>query len=169
MTIAPSVAPPKQALVTSDSDDAHPIDALRASLKHHEDAQKTTELSEDPHPAAALRKTLKPGDTVVRANEEVTDTSLDEGPAYDGKGGMGLAKGTANTYIIPGMDEMTPEEYRKALQKSVSDRQTRRHSSRSGVVGNRAALQYLDTLGWGGASSNWKKNEDDDEDDAHNG
>jgi hypothetical protein len=76
---------------------------------------------------------------------------------------MGLAKGTANTYIIPGMDEMTPEEYRKALQKSVSDRQSRRHGSRGGVVGNRAALQYLDTLGWGGAASNWKKNEDEED------
>ena len=79
---------------------------------------------------------------------------------YDGRGGMGLAKGTANTYIIPGMDEMTPEEYRKALQKSVSDRQIRRKESRRGVVGNRAALQYLDQLGYGGASSNWKKNDD---------
>lgn len=97
----------------------------------------------------------------VRKGEKVTDTSNDEeGPSYDGTGGMGLAKGTANTYIIPGMDEMTPEEYRKALQKSVSDRQTRRRESREGVVGNRAALQYLDQLGYGGASSNWKKKDD---------
>lgn len=90
---------------------------------------------------------------MVRANEEVTDTSLDEGPAYDGSGGMGLAKGTANTYIIPGMEEMSPEEYRAALQKSVIDRQSNRHSGRDGMVGNRAAHQYLDSLGWGGASS----------------
>lgn len=96
----------------------------------------------------------------------MTDTSLDEGPAYDGKGGMGLAKGTANTYIIPGMDEMSPEEYRKALQKSVSDRQTRRHSNRGGMVGNRAAHQYLDNLGWGGASSNLAGNTGGDDEDS---
>jgi hypothetical protein len=89
---------------------------------------------------------------------------MDEGPAYDGTGGMGLAKGTANTYNIPGMDEMSPEEYRKALQKSVSDRQTRRRESREGVVGNRAALQYLDQLGYGGASNNWKTKDDDSKD-----
>lgn len=113
-------------------------------------------------PAAA---TMQPGQTVVR-NEEVTDTSLDEGPAYDGSGGMGLAKGTSNTYIIPGMEEMSPEEYRAALQKSVIDRQSNRHKGRDGMVGNRAAHQYLDSLGWGGASANLSgkhKNEDGDE------
>jgi hypothetical protein len=84
----------------------------------------------------------------------------EEGAAYDGEGGMGLAQGTRNTYIIPGMDEMTPVEYRAALQQSVIDRQTNRQSERSGVVGNRAALQYLDQLGYGGASANWDKNSD---------
>lgn len=113
-----------------------------------------------PTPAASMNPAGGGETRQVRQNTEVTDTSLDEGPAYDGSGGMGLAKGTANTYIIPGMDEMSPEEYRKALQKSVSDRQSRRHDNRQGVVGNRAALQYLDTLGWGGASSNWKKEEE---------
>lgn len=113
------------------------------------------------------RATLHPGQTAMKSTDKkVTDTSNDEAPDYDGSGGMGLARGTANTYAIPGMDEMTPEEYRKALQKSVSDRQTRRHSSRGGVVGNRAAHEYLDNLGWGGASSNLglgKGNEDEDE------
>mmetsp|Transcript_32729 Transcript_32729/g.43490 ORF Transcript_32729/g.43490 Transcript_32729/m.43490 type:complete len:275 (-) Transcript_32729:347-1171(-) len=78
----------------------------------------------------------------------------EDGPAYDGKGGMGLSTGTRNTYVIPGMDEMSPEEYREALQKSVSDRQEQRRLARSGVVGNRAAHSYLDQLGWGGASKN---------------
>jgi hypothetical protein len=85
-------------------------------------------------------------------NPVVQDTSLDEGPAYTGTGGMGLAKGTANTYVIEGMEEMTGPEYRKALQKSVSDRQELRRQSREGVVGNRAAHDYLKDLGWGGAS-----------------
>jgi len=40
--------------------------------------------------------------------------------------GFGLAQGTTNTYAIPGMDEMSPEEYREALQKTVSARQVRR-------------------------------------------
>ena len=80
------------------------------------------------------------------------DLSNDEGPQWDGKGGMGMAKGTRNTYVIPGMDEMTGEEYREALQKSVSDRQEQRRQARRGVVGNRAGHDYLASLGWGGAS-----------------
>jgi len=43
----------------------------------------------------------------------------EEGEEYDGTGGLGLAKGTVNTYVLPGMDEMTGEEYRAALQASV--------------------------------------------------
>ena len=85
-------------------------------------------------------------------DEEIVDLSNDEGPQWDGKGGMGMAKGTRNTYVIPGMDEMTGEEYRKALQKSVSDRQEQRRKARGGVVGNRAGHDYLASLGWGGAS-----------------
>ena len=92
------------------------------------------------------------------------DNSNDETPAYEENSGMGLAKGTRNTYVIDGMDEMSPEEYRKALQESVSQRQSRRKDGTGGIVGNRAALQYLDTLNWGGASSNWKKNEEEEDD-----
>jgi len=84
--------------------------------------------------------------------EEIVDTSNDEGPKWDGKGGMGMAKGTRSTYVIPGMEEMTGEEYRKALQKSVSDRQEQRRKTKGGVVGNRAGHDYLASLGWGGAS-----------------
>ena len=50
----------------------------------------------------------------------------EEGAAYAGKGGMGLATDTANTYLIDGMDEMTPEEYRAALQETISARQRNR-------------------------------------------
>jgi hypothetical protein len=35
---------------------------------------------------------------VASPSKEVVDTSEDDGPAYEGKGGMGLAKGTANTW-----------------------------------------------------------------------
>jgi hypothetical protein len=72
------------------------------------------------------------------------DISLDEGPKYDGKGGMGQPKGTRNTYVIEGMDEMSPEEYQKALQKSVSDRQVER--KKTGNYGNRETWDYLNNL-----------------------
>lgn len=65
---------------------------------------------------------------------------------YSPTGGSGsLAKGTANTYIIPGMDAMTPEEYQQALQQSIIDRQSRRKAS--GAYGNLAAQSYLTNLG----------------------
>ncbi len=76
--------------------------------------------------------------------KKIIDTSNDEGPAYEGKGGLGIAKDTRSTYVIPGMDEMDPEEYRAALQKSVSERQARRRQM--GVVGNQASGNYLDNL-----------------------
>ena len=76
-----------------------------------------------------------------------SDISEDEGPVYDGKGGMGQPRGTVNTYDIPGMDEMSPEEYQQALQKSVSDRQKKRQET--GDYGNRRATDYLNNLGKG--------------------
>jgi len=72
------------------------------------------------------------------------DHNDEEGEGYDGTGGMGLAKGTVNTYVIPGMDEMTGEEYRAALQKSVIERQAKR--SNTGVTGNLTSQNYLDNL-----------------------
>mmetsp|Transcript_21300 Transcript_21300/g.49316 ORF Transcript_21300/g.49316 Transcript_21300/m.49316 type:complete len:251 (-) Transcript_21300:871-1623(-) len=73
------------------------------------------------------------------------DISNDEGPEYTGTGGMGLAKGTANTYAIEGMEEMTPDEYRAALDKSISDRARQRRDQ--GVVGNASSWNYLNSLG----------------------
>jgi len=77
--------------------------------------------------------------------------SLDEGPAYTGKGGMGLASGTKNTYVIEGMDEMSPEEYREALQGSISARQDKRRET--GTFGNMSSENYLSAIGWGGATA----------------
>jgi len=68
----------------------------------------------------------------------------EEGEAYNGVGGFGLAKGTTNTWVIPGMDEMTGEEYRKALQESVSARQSVRKAGE--VTGNRSSNNYLNSL-----------------------
>lgn len=84
---------------------------------------------------------------------QITDLSQDEGPSWDGEGGFGLARGTTNTYVIPGMDEMTPEEYREKLQSSVSARQAKRREEaiKSGIIGNRSSNGYLDTLSRGGS------------------
>lgn len=68
----------------------------------------------------------------------------EDGPAFDGKGGLGLARGTTNTYFIPNMDEMSPEEYREALQRTVIEAQRARRSK--GIVGNRSSSGYLDSL-----------------------
>jgi hypothetical protein len=94
-----------------------------------------------------------------RRREEV-DLS-EEGGDYDGTGGFGLAKGTRNTYIIPGMDEMSPEEYRAELQRSVMEKQRERWQNRRGLVGNRAAHDYLNTLGYGGTSKSLSVGRDD--------
>lgn len=112
--------------------------------------------------ASALADTISAAAAATSTDPPIQfhETSDEEGAAYTGKGGMGLATGTRNTYVIPGMDEMSPEEYRKALQESVSERQRQRREKRSGLVGTRAALQYLDQLGYGGASDNWRIKED---------
>jgi len=78
-----------------------------------------------------------------KVTSKVTDTSLDEGPKFDG-GGMGQPKGTINTYVIEGMDEMSPEEYQKALQDSVIERQKQRRASIT--TGNKASWDYLNHL-----------------------
>lgn len=124
---------------------------------------EASEVAVAADPAAAV-ETTKP---------KVMDTSMDESPAYEGVGGMGLAKGTANTYVIPGMDEMSGEEYRAALQRTISDRQARRVKE-SGEYGNVRSNDYLNTLGGAGsAKKRWdpkgddapeeKKKKDDDE------
>lgn len=74
----------------------------------------------------------------------VIDTSNDEGPAYDGKSGMGQPRGTVNTYIIEGMEEMTSDEYRTALERSLIDRQQARR--KMGIVGNKSSWDYLNSI-----------------------
>ena len=90
----------------------------------------------------------------------IMDTSEDEGPAYDGTGGMGQPRGTVNTYVIDGMDAMSPEEYQKALQDSIIQRQRKRRDS--GITGNRATWDYLGSLG--GSTGVLKEEKDGDGD-----
>jgi hypothetical protein len=112
--------------------------------------ERVAELAANPPPGVELVYEDAPpaqvsaATSVTKAVQQVLDTSNDEGPAYTGKGGMGLASGTTNTYIIDGMDEMSPEEYQKALQESISSRQRNRH--KTGIYGNRATWNYLNQL-----------------------
>lgn len=96
---------------------------------------------------------------VIFANKDNKDNSSnnkdneDEGPAYTGRGGMGQPKGTVNTYIIEGMDEMTPAEYQAALQESVLERQRQRQRSGTTAIGNKATWDYLNALEQGGGGT----------------
>jgi len=101
-----------------------------------------------------------PTPAVTATGETIMDTSQDEGPVYDGKGGMGQPRGTVNTYIIDGMDEMTSDEYRLALQQSLIDRQRDRKKS-GAAVGNRSTWNYLNQLT--GESGVLKKADDSEE------
>ncbi len=95
-------------------------------------------------------------DIAAELSTETEYSETEEGPAYSPAGGQGsLPKDTTNTYIIPGMDAMSPEEYRVALQKSISDRQAKRHAS--GLYGNRNTWDYLNNLS--GDSGVLKKDE----------
>jgi len=93
----------------------------------------------------------------------VTDMSDDDGPAFNGSS-IGLASGTTNTWRIPGMDEMTPEEYREKLQETVSAAQRERRSKK--LVGNKSSIDYLSQLGnsSGGFKAkevSWKQNNEE--------
>ncbi len=100
-------------------------------------------------PAASTPAPATPAPATTESGYGTTDTSLDEGPAFDGKG-YGLAKGTANTYALPGMEEMSAEEYRAKLQESISARQALRRQeslkARDGKIGNANSQSYLDGL-----------------------
>jgi hypothetical protein len=98
-----------------------------------------------PPPAAPALAAPAPVAAVQEAHAQVvTDTSNDEGPEFDGTGGFGLAKGTRNTYVLPGMDEMSPDEYQAALRQMVIDQHWER--KKSGAYGNRSPWDYLNSL-----------------------
>lgn len=57
-------------------------------------------------------------------------------------GTLGQAPGTKNTYVIDGMDDMTPDEYQAALAQSVIERSNeQRYAGKS--RGNRLAHDYM--------------------------
>lgn len=92
----------------------------------------------------------------VNGNENVITTTA-AAVVVNKEGGYGLATGTTNTYVIPGMDDMTPEEYREQLQQTISARQAERRKQavhNSNIIGNRSSSGYLDALSQGGDGTN---------------
>jgi hypothetical protein len=90
-------------------------------------------------PVATVSTYTPQASTTAEENNE-------DGEAYNGEGGLGLAKGTANTWALEGMEEMSPEEYRQALQDSVSARQAERRQQNLRSTGNLSSNNYLDGL-----------------------
>ena len=91
-------------------------------------------------PAAATDTLDKPV-----SNTEFHEINDEEGDPYQGEGGMGMAKGTKNTYMIPGMEEMSPEEYRKAIDRSIVDSMNERRKSGK-PLGAQSSDNYLNNL-----------------------
>jgi hypothetical protein len=94
-------------------------------------------------PAAAVEQQVP--SSMSSSSTDLSEDAEEYGPAYDGSGGMGLARGTRNTYVIDGMDEMSPAEYQKALQENIIRQQEERKSSGRNY-GNRATWNYLSNL-----------------------
>lgn len=119
------------------------------------------ELNSPSTPLEVLSNSVAMVPTADSSPSRSGSTDNEDGPAYDGTGGMGLSRGTVNTYVIDGMDGMSPEEYQKALQDSIIERQRKRKDS--GVTGNRATWDYLSSLG--GSTGVLKEEEPEDGDD----
>jgi hypothetical protein len=89
-----------------------------------------------------------PVETVGAAPKVIDiDTPEDEGTSFGsstGGGGMGPAAETTNTYILPGMDQMTAAEYQYELQKAVIAKQNVRRQTLT--TGNRSSWDYMNQL-----------------------
>lgn len=91
-----------------------------------------------------------------------SEDNLNDEPDYD-DAGIGLSRGTANTYVIPGMDEMTPDEYQKALAQTVIERSRRQRSSGT-TRGNKFTHDYMASLSGNTAVNVFGQKGDDDDD-----
>jgi len=131
-----------------------PPETSSPSSAKSSDPIKGASSSNDISATAASESSTNTPTVAAVVEEPSTETTSDEeeeynpeveGPDYDPAGGQGsLPKDTTNTYIIPGMDAMSPEEYRVALQQSIIDRQKERKAS--GKYGNRNTWDYLNNL-----------------------
>lgn len=125
-----------------------------------------SEVSPPPPPPIESAPAEATATAIAEQEEEDEEYNPEvEGPDYDPSGGQGsMPRDTTNTYIIPGMDEMSPDEYRIALQKSIIARQDKRKAS--GSYGNRNTWDYLNNLS--GDTGYLKKEEDKDNDKLEN-
>jgi len=104
--------------------------------------QQQQQQTPPPQPAPTPEAT----DTYVppKEQEDIDADAIAQG------GGYGLASGTTNTYAIPGMEQMSAQEYRDKLQETISARQADRRKkslqANDGVIGNRSSSGYLDGL-----------------------
>lgn len=127
-----------------------PVGAAAAASDPQIDAMGRIATSPTPLPPPAAKveaTTTVPAPTTL-TNPKPYDDNESEGPAYDGSG-FGVAKGTANTYLIDGMDEMTAEEYQEALAQQVIERANKRRYGLGGAHGNRQTLDYMNSLSGG--------------------
>ena len=108
-------------------------------------SQQLSVLKQSPYEQPLQGEAHAVVDSLMNQPSDADDENESEGPKFNGRSGYGMPSGTRNTYWIPGMDEMSAEEYRDALQKSVSDRQALR--KQRGITGNRSSQSYLDQLG----------------------
>jgi len=102
--------------------------------------QQQQQTSPQPTPTPQATDTYVP----PKEQEDIDANAIAQG------GGYGLASGTTNTYAIPGMEEMSAQEYRDKLQETISARQAERRKkslqANDGVIGNRSSSGYLDGL-----------------------
>ncbi|GAX23654.1 hypothetical protein FisN_12Hh228 [Fistulifera solaris] len=117
------------------------LDRIIQEMKQNEHLTARDLLKNDKSHQSTTPVAPATSNTQTSSQEQLEDDT----PSYDGKGGMGQPRGTVNTYIIEGMEEMDSETYRLALQQSIIDRQRERR--RSGKVGNRGTIDYLSSLG----------------------
>ncbi len=90
--------------------------------------QKEEEGAAAPPPQSAIATAAVPPSSSSTINHQVRDVfNLENDAPSNGANeeyaNFGLARGTTNTYVIPGMEEMSPEEYRDKLQETISARQ----------------------------------------------
>jgi len=115
--------------------------AVEAALAAKEVVEKVAQTEIEP-PAANPSPPPASNNALSTEFPPLEDEDLPKGA------GFGLAAGTTNTFVIPGMNEMSGPEYRAKLQETISARQAvrREQAIASGTIGNRSSNGYLDTL-----------------------
>lgn len=118
--------------------------AANAIIEDCKEYGSNTFKSPEPKRAPARSQTQP----VRTENQESLDSyegdEENEGPAWDEDKGYGVPVGTTNTYVVEGMDKMTPEEYQDAIRQKVINRA--QAARKTGRYGNINANAYFDFL-----------------------